>query len=467
LGNYANNKFGDAVHIFHFSGHASPNAQQWNDGFGDAVQIKADKLADYIGIHCKDIKLVFLNGCDSENQAQYFIAQGVRAVIATTKPVGDVLAAKFAVAFYEHFINLNALRSLRLAFEAAWKSLDWVKDETLKRDIDEELLGEVDLTKNLYELHIHPQYPDIENSTFDQWQIVLPRANHSVEIEPDRSKLQSKGIAESAFLLCDREQQQQVLAKLLDAKLQGKDQLPHFVAIHDEGRHCPQFLTLWLEHYGAANAIGAQQDNALKIGTPLFKKLRALSPDHFAGGNWSDPNNPEREKYKIELLDLFSTEFGLDAQQLLLPLPQARTPLLILTQLVDFEGWGESETSLSNFMLLMEYYRGAFSQTQLTGLSPRLLLILVFSYFNDKKDLRFEKMLKEQAQALPESHFTSITEFKYIRKIHLDSFQQNLDATFFDPEHILEKESPLSMFTAHKELKTYIQAHNKSIQRGG
>jgi hypothetical protein len=466
LGNYSSSKFGDAVHIFHFSGHASPQAQQWNDDADGTVEVDAQRLADYMGCHCKEIKLVFLNGCSSEGQAKYFIDQGARAVIATTRAVGDALAARFAVEFYVHFTNLNAARSLRLSFEAAWKSVGLQQDETVKRDIDMHFLNGYEEGSNPYELHIHPQHPDTENATFEAWQAVATRPGQTVPLVDDRAKIKTKGIADSAYLLCNREKQQALLSAILDQKLQGADDLPHFVALHDERRHCPQFMADWMREYGAKYAVERQKNNLLKPEMLVFKSLKVLTPEGFDDSDWSDPANEARDKFQLELLAQYETAFGMDAQGLLAHIPKERAPLLVLTQLVDFEGWGDSSRDLANFGLLLAYYRGEFSQKQLARLSPRTVVVLIFLYSNSGKDQRFEDMLLQQAAAQADSRFTSVTDFRHIRSIHLDELQQRLEAQFFDAQDLIDKEDPLTMNTTHKELGQYISQHNQRIGSG-
>jgi hypothetical protein len=62
------------------------------------------------------LKLVFLNGCSTKGQVELLFAAGVKAVIATSRPINDPKAKDFAVAFYEALANK---RTIKRAFDLA------------------------------------------------------------------------------------------------------------------------------------------------------------------------------------------------------------------------------------------------------------------------------------------------------------------------------------------------------------
>ena len=94
---------GDRIIAIHDAGHANSSGvmlqQSGSAGAGE-------KLAHILGIASapkplKNLKLVFLNGCETENQVPHFIEAGISAVIATHVKIGDRVATTFATESYK------------------------------------------------------------------------------------------------------------------------------------------------------------------------------------------------------------------------------------------------------------------------------------------------------------------------------------------------------------------------------
>ena len=109
LGYYLN-EFQDAITVFHFAGHAETDNLIFTDLYAEG-QSMARLLANQ-----KSLQLVFLNGCNTRQIAEDLIAQGVPAVIGTTAPVYDEMAARFAHQFY-HALSVG--KNISSAFEHA------------------------------------------------------------------------------------------------------------------------------------------------------------------------------------------------------------------------------------------------------------------------------------------------------------------------------------------------------------
>ena len=105
--------FGETVGIFHFAGHAGPNAIQLAEGKLAYVQGLAPLVAMQGGV-----KLVFLNGCSTFGQIEAYRKANVPAVIATDKPINDNFAREFASLFYANFVESKQGLSLSRSFEA-------------------------------------------------------------------------------------------------------------------------------------------------------------------------------------------------------------------------------------------------------------------------------------------------------------------------------------------------------------
>lgn len=98
------------IYLFHFAGHASPDALLLNDREAGATGI-GTMLAQQ-----ENLGLVFLNGCSTKEQVAFLLDKGVPAVIATSAPVNDTRAKDFAVRFYQALADRHTIGE---AFELA------------------------------------------------------------------------------------------------------------------------------------------------------------------------------------------------------------------------------------------------------------------------------------------------------------------------------------------------------------
>lgn len=88
-------RYRDRMFIFHFAGHAGSDILGLED-----QQADASVLAGLFAEQKNALKLVFLNGCATQNQVARLQELGIRAVIATARPVEDTAAQFFAETFY-------------------------------------------------------------------------------------------------------------------------------------------------------------------------------------------------------------------------------------------------------------------------------------------------------------------------------------------------------------------------------
>ncbi|MDX2070900.1 MAG: tetratricopeptide repeat protein [Haliscomenobacter sp.] len=103
-------KYPNKVSIFHFGGHADSDSLSAEDG-----SIFVEGLADQLAIQSQ-LKLVFLNGCQTQAQVQHFFRQGIPLVLATTCSIADGEASYFAAQFYRAIAERH---SIRKAFQLA------------------------------------------------------------------------------------------------------------------------------------------------------------------------------------------------------------------------------------------------------------------------------------------------------------------------------------------------------------
>lgn len=95
------------IEIVHFAGHAGSSSLRLSD-----TDARASALAEKLRSQ-GTVKLVFLNGCATRGQVEFFHKAGIPFVFATSRPVGDDKAYWVATQFYQY---LTLGRSLQEAF---------------------------------------------------------------------------------------------------------------------------------------------------------------------------------------------------------------------------------------------------------------------------------------------------------------------------------------------------------------
>ena len=107
-------EFKDRIHILHFGGHAHGQGL-----FLEDERARASGLAGLLQVQ-KNIKLVFLNGCHTQAQAERYLDAGIPMVIATTQALPDKDATLFSDYFYH---ALTREYSVEEAFRSATSAL--------------------------------------------------------------------------------------------------------------------------------------------------------------------------------------------------------------------------------------------------------------------------------------------------------------------------------------------------------
>jgi CHAT domain len=109
------NQYREDLLAFHFGGHADGAQLYFKDAGGQVLG-----LAQLLALH-PNLKLVFLNGCNTQSQAKpYLYEGGVMAVIASTCSVNDGEAKLIAEKFYDSLVRGNTLEQ---AFKRATGAL--------------------------------------------------------------------------------------------------------------------------------------------------------------------------------------------------------------------------------------------------------------------------------------------------------------------------------------------------------
>lgn len=104
--------------IFHFGGHADGEQLRFRDAGGQVAG-----LVEQFGLH-PQLKLLFLNGCNTQGQVRQYLETSIPAVIATTCSVEDGQARLFAELFYQALAYGHTLQEAFTRAKGAMKLTD-------------------------------------------------------------------------------------------------------------------------------------------------------------------------------------------------------------------------------------------------------------------------------------------------------------------------------------------------------
>ena len=104
--------------IFHFGGHADGEQLQFRDAGGQVAG-----LVEQFGLH-PQLKLLFLNGCNTQGQVRQYLEMSIPAIIATTCSVQDGQARLFAELFYNALATGHTLQEAFTRAKGAMKLVD-------------------------------------------------------------------------------------------------------------------------------------------------------------------------------------------------------------------------------------------------------------------------------------------------------------------------------------------------------
>lgn len=237
---------GRDILIFHFAGHAGGASIELNDGFSEEVFLTDMQVfSQIIAQDAQALRLVFLNGCSTEDQSDYLRAQGIPVVISTTLPLEDGYAFGFAKLFYGKFFNKETDLSLQKAFDNTLRSYKSkkitqlfdangnIKNDTLLHPTKRGNFAIApDTPKEIYRIDGDPA---ILGQTFAEWQIETPIQPASPITDLDKTKPVSAGLFhDDCYLLCDREPQARAFRKILLGKVQGHCPEPNFIFVNGQ-----------------------------------------------------------------------------------------------------------------------------------------------------------------------------------------------------------------------------------------
>ena len=435
------------VPILHFSGHAGKGVLQLNADIDFLPQYSfTEGLSEIICSCLSNLKLVFLNGCSTREQAKSFLDHGVSAVIASNKPVRDVVASKFAKEFYEYFLNDSKPFSLQKAFHLAKSGLTEeysyiadprtglinpkLLDADVRNSLDQE---DEDAGQELYELHLSPeaQQNGFARQTFFQW-VSPSRVKTTVPVVGSH-KAKTLGLEEAAYLLCDRADEAAYFQEVIHKKIANLLPEPYFFVVHELEQDCPQLLPERIRHYGIPKEY---------LDTGIFNEIEMLHPRDFGPGDPFDPANTEHDKFKIRLSELYRSKFGgtaADQNKLctLVKRPDME-PLLIVHHVLSPGRWQKADDVVTQQLLrkkleaFFDFYVNEYSEDLQYAFSKRLIVIFSVKYM--REDDFFPDFFEALEKQFSTQHFRQIGALEDIDAGHVDEWQtQHLhDSAFIE-----------------------------------
>lgn len=200
------NLYRDQVAIFHYGGHANGTHLQLETSEGESQLANALGLAQLMGQQ-EQLQLVFLNGCATSNQVELLLSAGVRAVIATSVPIDDMMAAEFAQQFYN---TLGEQATIKEAFENAKAFITTRYGPSREiniypsREVSWEGKEQVMNKELVWGLYINENSPEVLEwklpSTWDP--LRSPGEKTLEDVLKDRKKMQSKEIVDIGKQVC-------------------------------------------------------------------------------------------------------------------------------------------------------------------------------------------------------------------------------------------------------------------------
>lgn len=94
----------DRIAVFHYGGHANGYQLLLETAEGQHASAHSEGLVSFLAKQ-QGLKLIFLNGCSSQQQALDLVESGISAVIGTSQSINDDVATSLAVRFYSSLGN--------------------------------------------------------------------------------------------------------------------------------------------------------------------------------------------------------------------------------------------------------------------------------------------------------------------------------------------------------------------------
>ncbi|MFQ5448756.1 MAG: CHAT domain-containing protein, partial [Saprospiraceae bacterium] len=439
--------------IFHFAGHAFDQKLQFQNDLelASTCMVFSAGLADVI-TRFQDLKLVFLNGCSTAGQVQFFLDQGVEAVIATTMPLKDRYGFQFAQRFYESFFKselsleeASDYALLLLKSDCGACTQGWFNDNLTNAMERGGLAIDATPRDRVYELHLAT--PAAGRQKVGDWATPVPHT--AMPLRPARD---TQRVPLDCALLCNRSDESGHFEEVLENLVDTRPQLPYFFFIHELEEACPLRLPERFE----------------KFGLPGFCTTNRLDSERFS---WKTLELPERRhlrddlKCRWRLSEIYSHHFPGEPDQtqgryLFKQPEQGDRVLLIHHDLNYFQvEWHDS------LRRLFDFYLGEFSQVLATELNSRMVILFSVEYYDSASPFR---NLFNQLAADHGDRVRNLTGMSPIRRVHVGNWRRKVfkgrpETDVPEMEEIFPFDDEATMLDTQKALTAALKKYNEKL----
>ncbi|MEM7511114.1 MAG: hypothetical protein AAF388_09295 [Bacteroidota bacterium] len=354
--------------IFHYSGHAFGEGLSLKDVEGKERTAFVSGTASLVNFY-KKVKLVFLNGCSTRKQINFFQdTPNPPVVIATTRPVRDEVAAYFSEAFYESFVSQGM--SVQASYEKA-KGLLEANFGDPKQIYRTLIFDKKSLEEDAFDPYIlESKDKTLLHKTLKDWKEEIGRLGGS----------QSQEIAEDAYLSCNRYTQCQDFKEALEELLDAEKAYPLGVFIQGPSEERGHKL---IERFVSHEIPGLLSTHPATSGVEAvwfeidFPKAVDFEREREKSKRAS--RKPFQGPMKV-LMDNLRKETGcFDATDLLEA--QGSQSLICLEHRIQLQNW---EADMKGFI---QHYLEEVWANVLEGSSPRLIVFFNLTYLKSEKGL--------------------------------------------------------------------------------
>ncbi|GAB4420635.1 MAG: hypothetical protein OHK0039_34490 [Bacteroidia bacterium] len=380
------------ISIFHYGGHADSYRLMLESDDGRGRDAYASGLSAFLA-NQPGLKLVFLNGCSTREQALELRAAGIPAVIATSDVISDEVARRFALRFYK---GLGGYATIQKSFSDATAEVLTLTGATNYRSL---YLGDLEEAPQAYPWSLYPDpAPD--------WRLDPGKVRGPARADDLK-------IGKYAHVLCNRYQQNDEFVSSQLRNVGG----PMAYIIHGprDERHESLITRFSYEHIG----LPRQYIRPIEIKNWPFKGdldtlLKARLAEQFESLNRSDK--------PIQAL------MGSD---ILLETKRSGQEAIIIQHNIPAEYWNKETAAL------LRWYIGEFWNVEpgVSAEAPRFVIFLNVLYSNEIKTGNFVSQffsktyvkskivaeLKQVAAACPQ-RCVLLSELDGIRRPHVEDW---------------------------------------------
>jgi hypothetical protein len=355
-------RYGKAIGIFHFGGHADGDKLDIHAaGPGAAEGAFPKGLAGYLGRQ-GGIKLAFLNGCHTAKQAKYYLDAGIPAVIGATRALPDRIALDFARYFYNSFTHHASGRSIREAYEEA--------KDLLVASFPE--LGEGEVERGGLKI---PERVGAKPKGFPYQLLTKNGAASSIRYQhlnllENKPNIQD----EPTHLKCDRYDEKEDFALALKDELQGSGRRPFACIVQGDKEEMPLSLCERFNRF-SVEEVFRSQDRVLDKSGHAFYEITFPRASDFSKKR--GPNIKFRESFKehLNLRHIAPSQVeSLDAQDIIDGLA-SHQKVVVLQHTLYARDW-ESEAA----QRFLAQYLNSFWNVDIPVGKPEILLLFSMQY---------------------------------------------------------------------------------------